>query len=70
MVLLMSCKKQDTKQFSLLSSDNTAITYSNDIVETDSLNYFSYPYMYMGGGAEDVSFSDVKYYHRRKPCMV
>lgn len=26
--------------------------------------------MYMGGGGGDVSFKDVKYYHRRKPCMV
>ncbi len=26
--------------------------------------------MYMGGGGDDVSFSNVKYYHRRKPCMV
>ena len=27
--------------------------------------------LYMGGGgSEDVSFKDVKYYHRRKPCMV
>jgi branched-chain amino acid transport system ATP-binding protein len=26
--------------------------------------------MYMGGGGDDVSFKDVKYYHRRKPCMV
>ncbi len=34
----------------------TGIEFSNDIVETDSLNYFNYPYMYMGGG---VSAGDV-----------
>ena len=26
--------------------------------------------MYMGGGGDEVSFRDVKYYHRRRPCMV
>ncbi len=26
--------------------------------------------MYMGGGKEAVSFDGVKYYHRRRPCMV
>lgn len=26
--------------------------------------------LYMGGSKEDVSFRDVKYYHRRKPCIV
>ena len=50
LLLLLSCKKQDTKQFSLLLSHETGVTFSNDIKETDSLNYFNYPYMYMGGG--------------------
>ncbi|NMH88349.1 VCBS repeat-containing protein [Flavivirga algicola] len=54
--LFLSCKKQDKKQFSLLSSNETGILFSNDIVETDSLNYFNYPYMYMGGG---VSAGDI-----------
>ncbi len=26
--------------------------------------------LYMGGGGDDISFKDVKYYHRRKPCVV
>lgn len=26
--------------------------------------------MYMGGGGDEVSFRDVKFYHRRRPCMV
>ncbi|GAA3605592.1 VCBS repeat-containing protein [Flavivirga amylovorans] len=54
--LVLSCKKQDIKQFNLLTSDKTGILFSNDIVETDSLNYFNYPYMYMGGG---VSAGDI-----------
>ncbi len=50
LLLLLSCKKQDKKQFSILPANETGITFSNDIKETDSLNYFNYPYMYMGGG--------------------
>ncbi len=56
LILLLSCNKHDKKQFSLLSSNETGILFSNDIVETDSLNYFNYPYMYMGGG---VSAGDI-----------
>ncbi len=56
LLLFLSCKKQDKKQFSLLSPNETGILFSNDIIETDSLNYFNYPYMYMGGG---VSAGDI-----------
>ncbi len=45
-----SCEETSKKQFSLLQAKETGISFSNDIVETDSLNYFNYPYMYMGGG--------------------
>ena len=38
---------------------------AKELSESDSVKD-----MYMGGGAEDISFNDVKYYHRRKPCMV
>ncbi len=55
-IILFSCQKNKEKQFSLLSSDQTGISFSNDIIETDSLNYFTYPYMYMGGG---VSAGDI-----------
>ncbi|WP_350293312.1 VCBS repeat-containing protein [uncultured Croceitalea sp.] len=56
LVLFFSCQKKQEKQFSLLQSEETGIVFSNDIVETDSLNYFNYPYMYMGGG---VSAGDI-----------
>lgn len=54
--MLFSCQKKNEKQFSLLPSEDTGISFSNDIIETDSLNYFNYPYMYMGGG---VSVGDI-----------
>lgn len=38
---------------------------AKELSESDSVKE-----MYMGGGGDDVSFRDVKYYHRRKPCMV
>ena len=51
-LMFFSCKNESTqkKQFSLIDSNETGILFSNDIKETDSLNYFTYPYMYMGGG--------------------
>ncbi len=42
--------------FEKLASDLTHITFSNDLNETDTLNYFTYPYLYMGGG---VSVGDI-----------
>ncbi|TKD63406.1 FG-GAP-like repeat-containing protein [Flavobacterium sp. ASW18X] len=48
--------KKATPIFSKLSSDSTGIHFENQLTETDSLNYFTYPYIYMGGG---VSAGDV-----------
>lgn len=50
LLFLFSCQKKTEKQFTLRTADATGIVFSNDIKETDSLNYFTYPYMYMGGG--------------------
>lgn len=51
-LMLFSCKKENSekKQFSLVDPSESGILFSNDLQETDSLNYFTYPYMYMGGG--------------------
>ncbi len=38
------------KQFTLLASRNTGINFENTLTESDTLNYFNYPYIYMGGG--------------------
>ena len=42
--------------FSKLDSLTTGIDFANRLTETDSLNYFTYTYMYMGGG---ISAGDV-----------
>ena len=60
LLTLLSCSKTKTnttnKIFDFLSSEKTGIDFSNDLVENDSLNYFSYGYIYMGGG---VSAGDI-----------
>lgn len=42
--------KQKPIRFKKLSSKDTRVNFSNNIVESDSLNYFKFPYIYMGGG--------------------
>ncbi len=52
-IFIISCEKPSEsthKLFTPLSSKQTGITFSNTLTENDSLNYFSYAYIYMGGG--------------------
>ncbi|GAA4965598.1 FG-GAP-like repeat-containing protein [Algibacter aquimarinus] len=48
--------KQDLKDyvankiFTKLSAEDTRITFENRLIENDTINYFTYPYIYMGGG--------------------
>ena len=44
------------KIFSKVSKNRTGITFSNNLAENDTLNYFTYAYIYMGGG---VSAGDI-----------
>ncbi len=51
LVFIVSCSKNiEKKQFTLLSSEATGIDFENILTESDTLNYFNYPYIYMGGG--------------------
>ena len=54
LLILSSCsRKQEevqSKIFSALNSSETGIKFSNNLTENDSLNYFTYSYLYMGGG--------------------
>ncbi|UXX79805.1 FG-GAP-like repeat-containing protein [Reichenbachiella carrageenanivorans] len=62
MLFIVSCspinEKQRTEQtlFTQLSSAHTGIEFRNQLTENDSLNYFTFPYIYMGGG---VSTGDI-----------
>lgn len=58
-LLVISCDKTaDTSEkekehstiFKSLNPDETGIRFSNNLTETDSLNYFNFRYIYMGGG--------------------
>ncbi|MBZ9631718.1 FG-GAP-like repeat-containing protein [Salegentibacter sp. LM13S] len=64
-VALSSCKQEEdvtmsesseNEIFRNISSGDSAIDFSNNLTETDSLNYFNYSYIYMGGG---VSAGDI-----------
>ena len=57
LLLAFSCEKREEQlmdsaatSFKTLTSDVTGINFSNNIIENDTLNYFTFPYMYMGGG--------------------
>ncbi len=45
-----------TKLFSKLDNQSSGIDFTNHLKENDTLNYFTYPYIYMGGG---VSAGDI-----------
>jgi len=55
--VLISCSQQKEKnegttfkRFVKSEATTTGITFSNVLVENDTLNYFTYSYLYMGGG--------------------
>ncbi len=58
--LLINCTKEkvktDSKIFTEINSDSTGVDFNNTLTENDSLNYFTYSYLYMGGG---VSAGDI-----------
>jgi hypothetical protein len=43
-------KKPDNPIFTKLKADSTGIDFENRLTENDTINYFTYPYIYMGGG--------------------
>lgn len=52
-VLLLSCaqeQEQPVQLFNNLSPKSTGVSFINRINETEEINYFTYPYLYMGGG--------------------
>ncbi len=62
-VLSINCSKQQGKKtstsfkiFKKSPAKHSGITFSNTLTENDSLNYFTYAYIYMGGG---VSAGDI-----------
>lgn len=48
--LLFSCQKKSDSLFSLLSSDDTGITFNNAIIATSEVNIMTREFIYNGGG--------------------
>ncbi len=42
--------QQEQPIFSKLEPQTTGVRFENRLIENDTLNYFTYPYIYMGGG--------------------
>ncbi|MRI01478.1 hypothetical protein GH721_13120 [Kriegella sp. EG-1] len=57
-LIITSCnqEKDSAQLFSKLKSSETGIDFANNLTETHKYNYFTYPYMYLGGG---VSVGDI-----------
>ncbi|AXG72422.1 repeat domain in Vibrio, Colwellia, Bradyrhizobium and Shewanella [Kordia sp. SMS9] len=62
-ILIYGCASENDKKvvenkllFTKLDAQQTNITFNNALVETDSLNYFTYTSIYMGGG---ISVGDI-----------
>ncbi|MGX1930954.1 VCBS repeat-containing protein [Flagellimonas sp. 2504JD4-2] len=52
-LILFSCTDEREERLGLfkrLDSSQTGVEFANNLTESDSLNYFVYPYIYMGGG--------------------
>ena len=54
---LLSCVSEK-KQFTKLSHSETNIDFVNKLYETNKRNYFTYPYMYLGGGVAAGDFNN------------
>ena len=49
-ILLPSCKQQETTLFHFIPAEQSHVTFSNRIVENDTLNILKEEYIYNGGG--------------------
>ncbi|PIB37507.1 hypothetical protein BFP72_10165 [Reichenbachiella sp. 5M10] len=43
--------------FERVASESSSVQFANTLTETDTLNYFNYPYIYMGGGVAVADFN-------------
>ena len=52
LLFVFSCtsKSENQKIFNSLKASKTGVNFKNILTENDSLNYFTFPYMYEGGG--------------------
>ena len=53
----ISCHKQKEVRFSLIPTDHSHLHFSNTLIETDSIHYFNFPYIYSGAGVGVADFN-------------
>lgn len=56
--LFPSCTKQSSTLFKLLPTDETGITFANQIFDTDTFNILTHEYIYNGGGVGVSDFNN------------
>lgn len=58
--LCMACgdATQNSTQFVKLETAHTGVAFANTLTETHTYNYFTYPYMYLGGGVATGDFNN------------
>ena len=62
-LLLLGCSEHEETEkagtlFRLVASNETNINFNNVITETETINYFTYPYLFMGGGVAVGDFNN------------
>lgn len=48
--ITIGCKKDESTLFVSLEPDQTGISFTNTVIETEALNIMQYEYLYNGGG--------------------
>ncbi|UXP32680.1 VCBS repeat-containing protein [Reichenbachiella agarivorans] len=56
--VLFSCGENTLKRFEKIPTEYSQVSFSNTLTESDTLNYFKYPYLYMGGGVAIADFDN------------
>ena len=56
-LIIYSCNKESTP-FEKMSQNVTNIDFANNLYETDKFNYFTFPYIYFGGGVAAGDFNN------------
>ncbi len=60
--IVVACRNHNAntrkqKLFTLVRPASSGVTFKNTLTESDTFNYFLYPYMYMGGGVSAADFN-------------
>jgi hypothetical protein len=58
LLFFISACSTEQKKFTKLSPNQTKIDFVNKLYETHTKNYFTYPYMYLGGGVAVGDFNN------------